>query len=499
MPMNLRDGNYYMPYESQHMILRDGKTVHAFQASIFNNLLKRGPFQWNTGKYENGIHRRGPLDEAYERELSGVSSDYVVSSNRQHQHANGEGKWNYNPFRSYDIKQQSLTDLRPENSSTPVVTKRRQTSPAATVFYSKRGGSREAIQVVENEHAESPPLRQRVLRWIPSLSFAAFFVMIAAKFFVRLTDSLIKAEKQTGKFFKTVARTFVACIVQIQRVVVHLLKRITRKKSLYNIHKTSTHIDLHRDGSVYKLRSIYKYLNLFMVLFPIIMAAVLFGSLMYQQNDNDEIDIAQWNLPNSDKLIISSTSNVSLWHIAPDPRPDSRNAIEILNDGHPIIFYLRDHDELVMNIEHRINVLKSLSDTGYHVIVPIQRITDVEFQSVWWTVAKKLKHKQSMYVWSDVRDIDRTKLYTDGLSALGMIPAGVVIETTVNKNLQILVRNLEIWKGGQSNTGEIWNYLKCPLSSSEVVSSEEQPNQLQNAIGLCLTTISFNADFKVRY
>jgi len=241
-----------------------------------------------------------------------------------------------------------------------------------------------------------------------------------------------------------------------------------------------------------------------MLLLSIIVAVMLFGSFVYQQQqgETDEINIAEWNLPNSDKLIISATANVSLWHVAPEPRSDSHTPIEILNDGHPIIFYLRDHDELVMNIEHRINVLKSLSDTGYHVIIPIQRVTVDVFQSVWWTIRKKLKHKQSMYVWSDVRDVDGTKFYTDGLSGLGMIPAGVVIETKAKENLKSSARSLEIWKGGESKTGDVWNYLKCPLSSSfstKVLSNEEQPNSMQRDIGLCLTTISFDADFKVRY
>jgi len=490
--MKLRDGNYYMPFESQHMILRDGKSVHALQASIFNNLLRKGPFRWNTGEYTS-----------YERELSGAGGDYVDSYREQN-------RWKCNPFRSYsDIKQQSLTDLRPDKcqSSSPVVTKRRQTSPAIGEFYSKRGGSREAMQLADGKHIELPqetPLYLWKARCVQSLSFVAFFVMIAVRYFVRLTDSLIKAEKQIGKFLKFFGRACVRCAAQIQRLVIQLLTKIKRKKSFYNIRKASTQIDLRKGKSVYGLRTLYKSLNLLMLLFPIIVAVMLFGSFVYQQQqgETDEINIAEWNLPNSDKLIISATANVSLWHVAPEPRSDSHTPIEILNDGHPIIFYLRDHDELVMNIEHRINVLKSLSDTGYHVIIPIQRVTVDVFQSVWWTIRKKLKHKQSMYVWSDVRDVDGTKFYTDGLSGLGMIPAGVVIETKAKENLKSSARSLEIWKGGESKTGDVWNYLKCPLSSSfstKVLSNEEQPNSMQRDIGLCLTTISFDADFKVRY
>ena len=417
--MKLRDGSCYSPFQSQHMILRCGKAVQSFQASIFNNL-KHVPFLWNQN-YSSSL----PANNDEVCHFSSGYGDFPPEKIKQHHPLNHvrSQKLSAPAFKSQSETRQPDSFIERWIGHFPKVTQ------SDEIFDADGGGRRRAMKNI--------PLRGCAKRCAQVM---------------KLSSPLAVDEEQHHRYYSFV-------------------------------------------NSVYGFRTVYKALNIIIVLFPIVLAVILLTeSHIKSTRENDITDL---NLPNTVQMTIpAEKQNIKFWHVAPSFKQyKEQTAIENLNDGQPIIIHLRDDED--GNVFHRLNVFKALSDSGFHVLVPVQPLQKLDFVTMWSAVKNTVtgKNQKAMYIWSDMRLVGDTKEYVDILTKMALFPKGVVIEKEMRDQIDA-VRNLEIWRGGMYTTEKyFWNYLKCPLT----MPINGYVKFLNEEVSLCVSAITFSPDFTVRY
>ena len=504
MPMKLRDGSYYLPCQSRHMILRDGKAVQSFQASIFNNLF-HGPFVWNQNYHSVPP---SPLSVVQHDTISEeITNDEVCPSR-------GDVSGSYPPHQK---QQQPLSHVRSQKLSVPTTHKSRSDTHQPGDLLANRWidhspkftQSSDEVFAAANSFGRGPrrndPLRSGCAkRCAPVMELSSLYVgkdekqrrfslsyhfIIFMSIFSYAAQKVMQLTKSSGHFFQQIVFAVSQFWLIGKQTVIFILVKFKFRSSL------SKSRDLRRE-SVYGFRTVYKSLNIIIVLFPIAAAVILLTG--YHINSTHRNDITDLDLPNTVQMTIpTQKENIKFWHVAPsDKHYQEETAIENLNDGQPIIIHLRDDE--TGNIFHRLNVFKALSKSGFHVLVPVEPLQKLDFVTMWASIKNTVtfpKHN-AMYIWSDMKSVADTKDYVNILTKMGLFPKGVVIEKTIRDKFDS-VRNLEIWRGGMRTTEDFfWNYLKCPLT---VPTGTQNIRFLSDEVSLCVSAISFNPDFKVRY
>uniref|UniRef100_A0A7M5U3L3 Uncharacterized protein n=2 Tax=Clytia hemisphaerica TaxID=252671 RepID=A0A7M5U3L3_9CNID len=308
----------------------------------------------------------------------------------------------------------------------------------------------------------------------------AFTVLMifAYKFFIASTDVMIKVEKHLKIYLKIALHYFYRFQSRAQKALrPYFIKLIQYARK--------------RGFNLNGIRKKYLTLNMIVFVLPFVLGVMLLDGYQYSRMQIDDIGSM---IPNSIKMNIPAKENVTFWHVPPSGQTYEGSIAENLNDGNNIVIHLRD--EAFGNSYHRTNVFKVLSDAGFHVIIPNEPIQETDFLSLWTGVKVLLDKNQDMYIWSDIQNVGHTTPYVDLLTQSSLYPKGVIIESTVRDNFDS-VRNLEIWKAttknGYLSNAPTLNYLKCPLTTPSY-----KLNHLREEIALCINTVSFNADFKMR-
>ena len=503
MPMKLRDGSYYLPFQSRHMILRDGKAVQSFQASIYNNLL-HGPFVWNQ-KYRSAPP--SPLSVQHDTISEEIPNDEVCPSR------DGSGADYPQPPKH---KEQPLSYVRSQKLSLPATFKSQSDIHQAGDLFANRwiDHSPKITQSSDEVFSAANPRRGGprnvsmrrgcAKRCAPVMELSSpftgenekqryfglgYLMIIVASVFTFTTQKINHLAQSLRRVFQQIVFAASQFWFIGKQTAIFILVKFKFRSSL------SKSRDLRRE-STYGFRTVYKSLNIIIVLFPIAVAIIFLAG--YHINSPHRNDITDLNLPNTVQMTITAQKeNIKFWHVAPsDKHYQEETAIENLNDGQPIIIHLRDDES--GNIFHRLNVFKALSKSGFHVLVPVQPLQKLDFVTMWASIRNTVastKHN-TMYIWSDMKSVADTKAYVDILTKMRLFPKGVVIEKAMRDQFDS-VRNLEIWRGGMRNTEDFfWNYLKCPLT---VPTGAHNIRFLNDEVSLCVSAISFNPDFKVRY
>ena len=347
MPMKLRDGSYYLPFQSRHMILRDGKAVQSFQASIYNNLL-HVPFVWNQ-KYRSAPP--SPLSVQHDTISEEIPNDEVCPSR------DGSGADYPQPPKH---KEQPLSYVRSQKLSLPATFKSQSDIHQAGDLFANRwiDHSPKITQSSDEVFSAANPRRGGprnvsmrrgcAKRCAPVMELSSpftgenekqryfglgYLMIIVASVFTFTTQKINHLAQSLRRVFQQIVFAASQFWFIGKQTAIFILVKFKFRSSL------SKSRDLRRE-STYGFRTVYKSLNIIIVLFPIAVAIIFLAG--YHINSPHRNDITDLNLPNTVQMTITAQKeNIKFWHVAPsDKHYQEETAIENLNDGQPIICLL---------------------------------------------------------------------------------------------------------------------------------------------------------------
>ena len=514
MPMRLRDGRFYAPTESEHMILRDGKSVEAIQAQIYNNFYCQ-------------IHGFVNFDELFLKDrTSPFPLRYQVLDNRFLEHVNLQPV-----VRIEDIlkkPRQSASNMLATNGLIRH-TQMKLKHNTATAFKVEDSKSEKChfectgLQLQEQiicpgQKYLSTKAEMSIYRKLSSylnqiLRGFVFAVLASSKFMIKSPYSVaqnlllqipVYAFKFPVKvtilvlrfllhFGNCLLKTLVCFVMRSGSFLKHLVNSMFRLRAVILFEIFSMQSNQMQIPTYNKWHSCYRIIRLVLWWFKVVITALTLTTIaVYWCNYHETLKLGnpqKFGVENVREEKISQA--VSVWHIYPIKAADFPSG-EKLKDGSPVILHVRSyHDTSPL---HRVNVFKSLNDMGFHVIAPINIFQEWEVKSIWLYLQEKVQ-KSDIYIWAEKVSINTLKMTVKNLCMENFCPAGVIIENEAK--MDTTVRNLEIWSEQIDSHGEKskFNFLKCPLINR----ADSHLTDFHGEVAACIHAVSLSSNFKARF
>ena len=514
MPMRLRDGRCYAPSESEHMILRDGKSVEAMQAQIYNNFYCQ-------------IHGFVNFDKLFLKDrTSPFPLRYQVLDNRFSEHVNLQPV-----VRIEDIlkkPRQSASHVLAVNSLTGH-TQMKLKQNAETGFKVEDSKRKEChfectgLQLQEQitcsgqEHLSTKAemhIYRKLSSYLNQILLGFLFAVLASsklmikslysiaqdlflripfyafKFPVRVTTFVLKFLLHFGN---CLLKTLVCFAMRSGSFLRQMVNSMFRHRAVILFKTFSMRSDQMQIPTYNEWHSCYRIIRLILWWLKVLITALTLTTIVvYWCNYHETLKLGnpqKFGVENVREEKISQ--DVSVWHIYPIKVAHFPSG-EKLIDGSPVILHVRSyHDTSPL---HRVNVLKSLNDMGFHVIAPINIFQEWEVKLIWSYLQEKVQ-KSDIYIWAEKVSINTLKTTVNNLCMENFCPAGVIIEREAK--MATTVRNLEIWSEQIDSHGEKskFNFLKCPLINR----ANSDLTDFHDEVAPCIHAVSLSSNFKARF
>lgn len=516
MPMCLRGGRFYAPSESEHMILRDGKSVEAMQAQIYNNFYcqihgfvnfgelflknRASPFPLRYQVLDNRFLEHLNLQPVVRIEdilkKPRQSASNMLAANGLTGHTQMKLKHNIaTGFKVEDSKRKNwhfeCTGLQLQEQ---IICPGQQnlSTKAEMYIYRKLSSCLNKINILLGFVFSLLASSKFVIRSSYSIAQDLFLRMpiYAFKFSIRVTILVLRFLLLFGN---CLMKTLVCFIMRSGSFLKQLVNSMFRVKAVILSKMFSIQSNQVQVLTYNKWHSCLRVIRLVLWWCKVVITALTLTTVaVYWSNYYETLKLGnpqKFGVQNVHEEKISQ--DISVWHIYPIKAADFPSG-EKLKDGSPVILHVRSYHNT--NPLHRVNVLKSLNDMEFHVIAPINIFQEWEVKSIWSYLQEKVQ-KSDIYIWAEKISINTLKVTVNNLCMENFCPAGVIIESEAK--MDTTVRNLEIWSEQIDSHGEKskFNFLKCPLinrANSELADFHED-------VAACIRAVSLSSNFKARF
>lgn len=452
MPMRLRDGRFYFPTESQHMILRDGKSVDAIQADVYNNI--------DITSYRKTEHRQSfknvifPAKHASLSLPNGIPTNDVPTNGVQPNDARSNDD-------HADATQQRFTRFKPFK--------------IILTFF---------VFLLSVYFILSPAnVLKEIFLWLSLL----LLIIIILKGIFRIVINTVRV----GAAFIYILSVYVVLwiavklykVMSLSSLILVNIFRMPRKfigwKTIVPKKKSPPQPMKLKSPSGRIVRTVFACLKSVPIFISILIMCCCINS------DHQMLDPNELGLCNGYQITMNTKTRIPAWHITPNTT--ERN---IVRDRSPVLLHVGNTENL--NSLHKLEVLKGLSSQGLHVLVPLLTLTYQQMLEA-WSYAHKNGNSTNNYLWIDQIGIEEVHDLVLDMCNMNLPPSGVIIETK-KKNSFYTRKSLEIWSGqcDHGSSSKSYNFLKCPLSS------EINNFEIGDEIRLCVTLVTIDKNIFAR-
>ena len=507
--MKLRDGRFYTPVESKHMILRDGKSVDAAQAYIFNETYYCSIH--GRVKFHDSVYAKYERAQSW-RKISILSTTVTAENNLDND--------------SHVEKVKKREEIKCGNDETAS----RNIKSFGHCHY-------ECVGLQKDKKIESSFLTRIQRQFVPYLGF---FVLLTSKYLVTSPFSFLKnviSSLVVRPFIWlvlasiTIGRTASSAIIftplwifsmvshianlsfvklgakvlqSVSITVRNCFKKIYHERDVMTVRKVRANTNLSINQRMNWLAHVWRLCKIMMYAFPVILFFILLWSFV--RTNHTTLNPVDVGLKNGRQILMNGSHDIPAWHIIPETATHFP-ITEAFNDKSPVLLLVRDNGYL--DSYHRVEIFQSLSTLGFHILAPIFPLSHDQIIDA-WSYVKNKGQSSTVYLWVDYMDVDLVKKYAHSMCGIGMPPSGIIIETSIKNELNNVrnlgissagcginiheVRSLEIWssKCETVNGYQKYNFLKCP------VTSQIDNVNLLDEVSSCMRAIGKDTSFRAR-